>query len=108
MATNYDRNVVSTTVSSDLPSFRAPEVEIEGYRSEETWSNLSQEVVRDQFDCVDVSLIQNSIGVPINLGVYGEPRVQKKWDGTFIDIVVGFVPARGASEYEFRISKISG
>lgn len=108
MATNYDRNIVSTTVSSDLPAFRAPDLEIEGYSEEESWSNLSQEVVRDQFECVDVSLIQNSIGVPQNLSVVGDPRVQKKWDGTFIDIVVGFVPARGASEYEFRISKISG
>ena len=101
-----DKSIIKFPRVSRLPAFRFPDVAIEGL---DTNVDTTQE--SPQPECgpkVNISEFfeRAEVGTPKNLQVEGEPRVVRKWSGTYVDIEVSFDSAQGAAYHQFRVSKI--
>jgi hypothetical protein len=103
MATVYDRNIVRTKKLSSLPAFREPDSPIVG----RDFSQIPDDSVQgNQIACADPVKQKVDIGPTTDLRVEDQ-RVVKKGTGTFIDVLVSFVPAQGAEYHQFRVAKIT-
>jgi hypothetical protein len=101
-----DKNLIKFPRISRLPAFRFPDVQIEGL---DTTVDTTQETGPPECGpAVNISEFfeRIEVGTPKNLQVEGEPRVVRKWSGTYVDIEVSFDSADGAAYHQFRVAKI--
>jgi hypothetical protein len=101
--TVYGRNVVQVSRLSNLPAFRFPDAQIQGL---DTSGDFSQTDENIDFQCLPETLpVRESVGIPEDIQIEGQPRIVKKGTTSFVDVDISFIPADGAARHQFRIAK---